>query len=135
MCVCVCVYIYIYIYIYNQHSGGLDTRPTSLRTWVLVSTINYALYISSPSQMVDLKNKVSLGVGRVLLYIYIYIYIYLFIYFFYACSITIFKHTCLYFSLSTCMIVLFLYVSSLSHQCSFIHVLLLSLKHLFLLFA
>ena len=80
MCVCVCIYIYIYIY--NQHSGGLDTRPTSLRTWVLVSTINYALYISSPSQMVDLKNKVSLGVGRVLLYIYIYIYIYLFIYLF-----------------------------------------------------
>ena len=71
MYVCVCTYIYIY----NQHSGGLDTRPTSLRTWVLVSTINYALYISSPSQMVDLKNKVSLGVGRVLLYIYIYLFI------------------------------------------------------------
>ena len=77
MCVCVCVYIY------NQHSGGLDTRPTSLRTWVLASTINYALYISSPSQMVnlkkisspsqmiDLKNKVSLGAVRVLLYIFI----------------------------------------------------------------
>ena len=87
MCVCVCVHIYIYIY--NQHSGGLDTRPTSLRTWVLVSTINYALYISSPSQMVDLKNKVSLGVGRVLLYIYIYLFIYLFISFMHALSLSL----------------------------------------------
>ena len=85
MCVCV------HIYIYNQHSGGLDTRPTSLRTWVLVSTINYALYISSPSQMVDLKNKVSLGVGMVLLYIYIYIYLFIsfFLSFMHALSLSL----------------------------------------------